>query len=91
MMVRAHILVSGLVQGVFFRFHTTKKANEFNVYGWVRNLRDGKVEIVCEGTEESVKKLVAWCKKGPEGAHVKTAHVTWEEYTGDFETFQISY
>ena len=91
MMARAHIIVTGLVQGVFFRFNTVQKAQELNVYGLVRNLRDGRVEIICEGAEGRVNKLVEWSKKGPEGAYVKNAHITWEQYTGDFETFEIAY
>jgi acylphosphatase len=91
MTVRAHILISGVVQGVFFRSNTRRKANEFKVNGWVKNLRDGRVEVVCEGAEESVKKLIAWSKKGPEGAYVSSADVTWENYTGEFNTFEINY
>lgn len=91
MMTRAHIIVTGLVQGVFFRYSTTKKAQEFNVFGWVRNLRDGRVEIVCEGTEDGVEKLIEWCKRGPQGAYVKDVQITWEQYTGNFETFEIAY
>ncbi|OPY65323.1 MAG: Acylphosphatase [Syntrophorhabdus sp. PtaU1.Bin050] len=91
MMSRAHILVSGVVQGVFFRHNTMKKANEFDVKGWVRNLHDGKVEIVCEGKKDAVQKLADWCKKGPMGAYVSNVDMTWEDYTGEFDTFQITY
>ena len=62
-MKRLHIYVSGIVQGVFFRQSTLTKAKEFGIYGWVKNLRDGRVEIVCEGNEESLKKMVIWCKR----------------------------
>ncbi|OPY78406.1 MAG: Acylphosphatase [Syntrophorhabdus sp. PtaU1.Bin153] len=91
MMIRAHILVSGVVQGVFFRHNTMKKANEFNVKGWVRNLQDGRVEIVCEGKKDEVQKLVDWSKKGPAGAYVNNIHVTWEDYIGEFDTFRVTY
>jgi acylphosphatase len=91
MMIRAHILVSGVVQGVFFRHNTMKKANEFNVKGWVRNLQDGRVEIVCEGKKDEVQKLVDWSKKGPTGARVSNIHVTWEDYIGEFNTFRVTY
>lgn len=91
MMVRVHILVSGLVQGVFFRFHTMRKALEFGVRGWVKNRRDGKVEVLCEGQEKNVKMMIEWCTKGPEGAFVSKTELMWEEYEGEFETFQITY
>ena len=55
MMVRAHILVNGIVQGVFFRFNTMRKATEFGITGWVKNRRDGRVEVLCEGSEDNVK------------------------------------
>lgn len=91
MKVRAHILVSGIVQGVFFRFNTMKKAQECGLNGWVKNRRDGKVEVLCEGEKDNVQLLVNWCKKGPEGSFVSSTEVTWEEYIGEFETFQITY
>ena len=90
-MVRAHIIVSGIVQGVFFRFNTMKKAMECGVSGWVKNRRDGKVEVLCEGEEANVQRVVDWCMKGPEGSFVSKTEVTWEEYIGEFETFQITY
>ncbi|WP_028895112.1 acylphosphatase [Syntrophorhabdus aromaticivorans] len=91
MVVRAHILVSGVVQGVFFRHNTMIKANEFNLKGWVRNLRDSRVEIICEGKKDEVQKLVDWCKKGPKGAYVSNVDVTWEDCTGEFDTFRVTY
>lgn len=91
MMVRVHIIVSGIVQGVFFRFNTMKKALECDVGGWVKNCRDGTVEVLCEGTEVDVKRFIDWCMKGPEGAFVSNTEVIWEKYIGEFETFQISY
>ena len=91
MMVRARIIVSGIVQGVFFRFNTMKKAQECGVNGWVKNRRDGKVEVLCEGKDKNVQCLVDWCMKGPEGSSVSKAEVMREKYTGEFETFQIIY
>jgi acylphosphatase len=91
MMVRAHILVSGFVQGVFFRFNTMRKALELEVKGWVKNREDGKVEVLCEGPEKSVKAMIEWCTKGPDGAFVSSTELTWEKYAGEFETFQIIY
>lgn len=91
MKVRAHIIVSGIVQGVFFRFNTMKKAQECGVNGWVKNCRDGKVEVLCEGEKDNVQLLVSWCKKGPDGSFVSATEVIWEEYIGEFNTFQITY
>ena len=91
MMKRIRIIVRGIVQGVFYRYSTQKKANEYDLAGWVRNMPDGKVEIVCEGTEANIKKLIEWCRKGPDGAHVEGIETRWEEYTGEFRAFEITY
>jgi acylphosphatase len=90
-MVRAHVFVSGLVQGVFFRMHTKRMADSLNVTGWVRNLPDGRVEAVFEGRRKEVEKMVEWCKRGPSGAVVKDVNVTWQEYRGEFKNFRIIY
>lgn len=90
-MVRAHVFVSGLVQGVFFRMHTKRMADTLNVKGWVRNLRDGRVEAVFEGREKDVEKMIEWCKKGPSGAIVREVNVTFQEYRGEFKDFRIIY
>jgi acylphosphatase len=91
MMVRARILISGLVQGVSFRFYTMRKALELGVKGWVKNRGDGKVEVLCEGAENNVNMMIKWCLKGPEGAFVSSTELIWEEYSSEFETFQITY
>jgi len=89
MMRRAEILVSGLVQGVYFRHYTKRKADEFGLTGSVRNLMDGRVEVVCEGDEEAVGKLIAWCKRGPQWARVEHLDLSWKEYSGEFKDFRI--
>lgn len=86
---RAHVFISGQVQGVFFRSQTQRKAIENIVTGWVRNLPDGKVEAVFEGERESVEKLVKFCKKGPPGANVAGVEVSFGTYAGDFREFKI--
>jgi acylphosphatase len=91
MMRRAEILVRGLVQGVFYRHNTKRKADEFHLTGGVRNLRDGRVEVICEGTEEDIKKLVEWCKRGPQGAVVEHVDMAWNEYIAEFKDFRIIY
>ena len=70
MKVRAHLLVSGRVQGVYFRQSTLLEAQNLGVNGWVRNLMDGRVEAVFEGEEHSVKTLVNYCRQGPPAARV---------------------
>jgi acylphosphatase len=89
MKVRAHVLISGRVQGIFFRSETKLRARRLDVTGWVRNLGDGRVEAVFEGNETNVTQLVDFCKKGPSGARVANARVAWEAYTGEFCSFEI--
>ena len=89
--VRAHVFVSGMVQGVFFRSETQYEANRRKVNGWVRNLRDGRVEAVFEGEKDNVEKLIEFCRKGPPGSRVTKVEVSWEEYTGEFKNFGIRY
>ncbi len=89
MKVRAHIFVSGRVQGVFFRMETRDEATKRNVTGWVRNTSGSRVEAVFEGEKEDVKKVIEFCKSGPPGARVTKIDVQWKEYTGEFESFKI--
>lgn len=87
--VRAHVIVSGSVQGVFFRQTTAYEAEKREVTGWVRNLADGRVEAVFEGEESRVKALVEFCRKGPRGARVTGVNVSWEPHTGEFDGFEV--
>jgi acylphosphatase len=91
MKVRAHVFVSGRVQGVFFRSETKRKANSYGVKGWARNLPDGRVEAVFEGEEEAVRALAEFCRCGPPGARVTNVDLTWEDFTGEFVSFKIKY
>jgi len=75
-----HVIISGRVQGVFFRMETLRTANRYGVCGWVRNLPDGRVEAVFEGMPENVNQVLVWCKTGPPMAAV--ADVTIEEMAG---------
>lgn len=88
-MKRVHIFVKGIVQGVFFRHFTQQQARQLDIKGWVRNLPDGRVEIVCEGSTDSIEKMIAWCKKGPQGAYVEGIDVQYEEYKNEFTDFKI--
>jgi acylphosphatase len=89
MKTRAHIIVHGIVQGVFFRYRTEQEAAGLKLTGWVKNLPDGTVEIVCEGDKDAVEELVRWSRTGPSGAFVERADVSFEEYTGRFSKFEI--
>jgi acylphosphatase len=91
MKVRAHVLVSGRVQGVFFRSETAQEARKHRVNGWARNLPDGRVEAVFEGESESVEKLIEFCRRGPPGAEVRAVNVTREPFSGEFKEFEIPY
>ena len=86
---RAHVFVSGLVQGVFFRQKTKLQAKSLGVIGWVRNLPDGRVEAVFEGEEDVVNALVNFCRKGPKGASVTGLTVDCEAFRNEFESFEI--
>jgi acylphosphatase len=79
---RAHVLVSGLVQGVNFRWYTAEHARSRDVSGWVRNLDDGRVEAVFEGAEQHVSAMVEWCREGPRHARVSSVDVSWEQPEG---------
>ncbi len=89
MRARAHVFVSGRVQGVFFRVETRHLAMKKNIVGWVRNTFDGRVEAIFEGEKEDVEKIVEFCRRGPSGARVTKVEVQWDEYTGDFRDFKI--
>ncbi len=89
MLVRAHILVSGRVQGVFFRDSTQKWASALGLSGWVRNLPDGRVEVIAEGNKNRVLNLIEKIKQGPPSADVDSTEIEWEDYRGEFNDFRI--
>jgi acylphosphatase len=85
---RAHLFVTGYVQGVFFRHSMAQAARSAGATGWVRNLTDGRVEAVIEGEEEAVRTLVEWCHAGPPHATVERVELEWEPVSGDFSGFR---
>ena len=89
--VSAHAIISGRVQGVFFRAETRRAAERFGVVGWVRNRRDGTVEAVFEGEQHAVDAVLAWCEEGPSFAFVQEVKVKWQNYTGEFSSFDITF
>ncbi|MFZ0242491.1 MAG: acylphosphatase [Desulfobacterales bacterium] len=88
---RAHIVISGIVQGVFFRVETQQAAQRLDVSGWVRNKRDGTVEAVIEGERQKVEAMLDWCRKGPPRAVVDNVAVEWETYTGEMVDFRVTH
>ncbi len=86
---RAHLLVSGRVQGVAYRQSTVDAARRLGLAGWVRNLPDGGVEAVAEGARAEVEALIAWCRRGPPLARVDGVSVAWEAPRGEGGPFDI--
>jgi acylphosphatase len=76
---RARVVIRGRVQGVFFRFETRERARSLGLAGWVRNNADGTVEAVFQGDRDRVDSMLAWCGRGPAGAHVEDVEVEWAE------------
>ena len=90
-LVRAHLRIYGLVQGVFFRATMREVAKRLGVKGWVRNVPDGSVEAVIEGPRDKVEELIKWAHRGPPAACVEKVMVRWEPYKGEFKDFRIRY
>ena len=90
-MKRVKIIVSGCVQGVFFRVFIKDKAASLGLTGYVRNTENGKVEAVVEGHETKIKELIDLCKQGPPEADVKKVEVKKGSYIGEFKQFSIKY
>jgi len=88
---RAHVLISGRVQGVFFRAYTQRAAQERELIGWVMNTPDGRVEAVLEGEKEKVEDMIRWCHQGSPHSRITEVSVDWEEYRGEFRDFSVRY
>ena len=86
-----HIFVTGRVQGVFFRQSTKVMAIKNNAKGWVRNLDDGRVEIVAQGETQDIDNLAHWCKTGPANSRVDEFELSEENVTDEFENFEVRY
>jgi len=87
----AHVIISGGVQGVWFRANTKQKAEELGLTGWVRNTNDGCVEAVFEGEERQLEEMIKWCHKGPSLANVKKVEVKKQKPSNEFYDFSIRY
>lgn len=88
-MKRVHAYISGRVQRVFFRAETMRTALSLELTGWVRNTEDGRVEALFEGEDESVDRMLAWCRQGPPHARVDRVDMTEEPWRGDLQNFRI--
>lgn len=86
---RAHAYVSGDVQGVFFRDSARQRAEELGLSGWVRNLPDGRVEVLFEGSSKKVEEMVRWCEQGPPHARVESVDSEYGEAHGDLRGFEV--
>ena len=84
-----HLIVSGRVQGVGFRFSAYDEAKDLALAGWVRNIASGEVEIVVEASRENLQMLAAWAHQGPPSAHVTGVREEWLDFTGEFTEFLI--
>lgn len=87
---RVHVFIAGRVQGVFFRESTRIKADEYGVSGLVRNLRDGRVEVLAEGEAARVKQMVDFLKEGPPRSKVNRIDIEEQDYVGEFNSFSIA-
>jgi len=87
--LRVRLIIEGRVQGVWFRDSTRRQAASLGVFGWVRNRPDGSVEVLAEGPETAVRRLVAWCHRGPSSARVTQVHEKTEQWQGAFDSFDV--
>jgi acylphosphatase len=89
--IRAHLFISGKVQGVYFRQNARIVASRHKVTGWVRNLKDGRVELILEGNEIDVGEVIEWCHAGPAKATVDDVDIKYQKYIGEFQEFKVNY
>ena len=88
---RVHLFVKGKVQGVFFRQALKVMAKKNNVFGWVKNLKDGRVETILEGEDIDVSHVIEWCHAGPANARVEDIEIRNEKFLGEFSKFDVLY
>jgi acylphosphatase len=88
---RLHVIIQGRVQGVGFRAFVHRKATEIGLTGWVRNRWDGSVEVIAEGDQSKLDKLVIALKRGPASAMVSALDTEWQPATGEFKRFSVKF
>lgn len=86
---RAHLLISGRVQGVWYRDSTKRQADNLGLTGWVRNCESGQVELIAEGADAAIDKLISWCRTGPSMARVTDVRIDFDDYRGEFVGFRV--
>jgi len=86
---RAHLFISGHVQAVWYRASTKQQADNLGLTGWVRNCKSGQVEIIVEGADVSIDKLISWCRTGPSMAQVTDVRIDFDDYRGEFGGFRV--
>ena len=91
MVSRVNVIISGRVQGVWFRASTKEKADQLGITGWVRNTSDGNVEAVFEGDEKILQEMLEWCHQGPTHAKVENVKITKQDSSNGFSNFLIKY
>ncbi|UCH71736.1 MAG: acylphosphatase [Thermoplasmatales archaeon] len=91
MRLNVHVIISGKVQGVWFRVSTKQKAEQLGINGWVKNTHEGDVEAILQGEEEPVKEMIEWCRHGPALAKVKKVKIKNKTQTRIFDGFHIIY
>ena len=88
---RAHVYYTGRVQGVGFRYTAEGVAHRIGLMGWVKNLPDGRVEIICEGSKENIDLLLAELQQGPLGRHIQKVDCVWEAPTNEYDDFTVEF
>ncbi len=88
-LARLRLLITGKVQGVFFRASAADQAKRLGISGFARNLRDGSVELVGEGSRTALESFLEWARRGPPHARVAHVNMEWVEFIGEFRDFQI--
>jgi len=86
-----HVVISGRVQGVWFRANTKQKAEQLGVTGWVKNTADGKVEAIFEGDKKHIQEMIDWCHQGPPSAQIEQVEITEQSLSNGFDGFSIKY
>lgn len=90
-LVRVRVFAAGRVQGVAYRFFAEKYANSLGITGWIRNLPDGRVEVLAEGTGENIERFLDRLREGPRLARVDSLDVQREASTGEFQDFRAAF
>lgn len=87
--VKMRILIEGRLQGINFRYHTQQQAQKLGVTGFIRTLSDGRTEIVVQGDENQVTKMLDWCQQEPQSSQIKTILYRYDEQTEQFSDFAV--